>query len=136
VEGSAKTEGNPTGMGEALGLVHLRLLLVYLVYALAAGACSVPGDVSVYAVFHSRLIIPFDFFFLMFTHKIWRGGLKPHPLPSRFRRSPPVENSPHDLYDEGLPALSRTFHEPPAEPPLIPDEHCDERQDGKDHAEL
>src|SRR6266849_5387484 len=55
---------------------------------------------------------------------------------SCFRRSPPVENSPHDLNDEGLPALSRTFHEPPAEPSLVPDEHCDERQDGKDHAEL
>ncbi len=137
MEGSAKTEGSlTTGMGEALSLVHLRLLRVYLVYALSAGASSKPGDVSVYAVFRSRLIIPFDFYFLMFTHKIWRGGLKPHPLPSRFRRSPPVENSPHDLYDEGLPTPSRTFHEPPAEPPLIPDEHCDERQDGKDHAEL
>jgi len=27
-------------------------------------------------------------------------------------------------------------HEPPAEPPFVPDEHCNERQDGKDHAEL
>ena len=70
-----------TGMGEALGLVHLRLLRIYLVYASSAGACSVPRDVSVYAVFRSRLIIPFHFYFLMFTHKIWRGGLKPHPLP-------------------------------------------------------
>ncbi len=68
-------------MGEALSLVYLRLLRVYLVYALAAGAYSVPRDVSVYAVFRSRLIIPFDFYFLMFAHKIWRGGLKPHPLP-------------------------------------------------------
>ena len=100
-----------TGVGEALGLVHL-LLRVYLIYALAAGASSEPGDVSVYAVFHRRLIIPFDFFLLMFAHKIWRGGLKPHPLPSRFRRSPPVENSPHCRYDEGLPALSRTLPQP------------------------
>jgi len=68
-------------MGEALGLVYLRLLLAYLVYALSAGACSVPRDVSVNAVFHIRIIIPFDFFFLMFAHKIRRGGLKPHPLP-------------------------------------------------------
>jgi hypothetical protein len=50
----------------------------------------------------------------------------------RFRRSLPVENSPYDLHDEGLPALSRTFQQPSAEPPLIPDEHGDERQDGKD----
>jgi hypothetical protein len=63
-----------TGVGEALGLVHLRLLRVYLIYALAAGASSEPGDVSVYAVFRSRLIIPFHFYFLMFAHKIWRGG--------------------------------------------------------------
>src|SRR6266851_9791279 len=99
-------------MGEALGLVNLRLLHVYLIYALAAGASSEPGDVSVYAVFRSRLIIPIHLYFLMFTHKIWRGGLKPHPLPSRFRRSPPVENSPHCRCDEGLPALSRTFPQP------------------------
>lgn len=82
VESPAIAEGSlTTGMGEALGLVHLRLLLVYLVYARSAGACSVPWDVSVYAVFHIRIIIPFHFFFLMFTHKSWRGGLKPHPLP-------------------------------------------------------
>ena len=70
-----------TGMGEALGLVHLRLLRVYLVYARSAGACSVPRDVSAYAVFHIRIIIPFDFFFLMFAHKSWRGGLKTAPTP-------------------------------------------------------
>lgn len=63
-----------TGMGEALGLVHLRLLRVYLVYARAAGACSVPSDVAAYAVFHSRIVIPFDYFLLMFAHKTWRGG--------------------------------------------------------------
>src|SRR6266550_1010405 len=33
-----------TGMGEALGLVHLRLLLVYLVYGLSAGASPVPAE--------------------------------------------------------------------------------------------
>jgi hypothetical protein len=44
-------------VGEALGLVNLRLLHVYLTYALVAGASSEPGDVSVYAVFRSRLII-------------------------------------------------------------------------------
>ena len=74
-ESPAKAEGSlTTGMGEALGLVHLRLLRVYLVYARSAGACPVPRDVSAYAVFHSRIIIPFDFFLLMFAHKSWPGG--------------------------------------------------------------
>jgi len=99
VEGSAIAEGGrATGVGEALGVVHLRL---------------------------SRVL---------FTHKIL-ALLKPHPVPGLLLSPiPPVENSPHYRYDEGLPALSRTFHEPPAEPPLVPDEHCDERQDGKDAA--
>jgi hypothetical protein len=76
-----------------VGIRDVRTVAVerWLIYALAAGASSEPGDVSVYAVFRSRLIIPIHPYFLMFAHKIWRGGLKPHPLPCQTSAAQDVE---------------------------------------------
>ena len=89
-----------TGMSEALGLC----LLIVVIDDLHFHVIGAFGDFR-----NAPKELDHNLFL---GHKIWRGGLKPHPLPSCFRRSPPVENSPHCRYDEGLPALSRTFPQP------------------------
>jgi hypothetical protein len=91
------------GTGEALGLVsliHLRLLPVYLVYALAAGACSEPEDLVSDSCSQVQSLIPFDFVLLMFAYKIRRGGLKPRPLPAPDSFGVCQEERPSGRWDE------------------------------------